>query len=198
MAVIIPMAKMPNNCEECDLKGLCPDYWTKTREEYTRPSWCQLDDLDATTFCGVPMEEVVEIMQMYRRGELVHLVGRKTEPATEDCSTVEPQISPSDCKTCKHNPWSTPRTCGKCIRQEDGRPSMYEPEDEPQKKCHRDEEYACHLYPNESVCNNCKLWYENEPQKETTNGLQLFADILFDKDKANQFLNECKTMEIEP
>lgn len=42
MAVIIPMAKMPNNCEECDLKGLCPDYWKKIREEYTRPSWCPL------------------------------------------------------------------------------------------------------------------------------------------------------------
>ena len=81
MAVIIPMAKMPNNCEECDLKGLCPDYWTKTREEYTRPSWCQLDDLDATTFCGVPMEEAVEIMQMYRRGELVHF--RNCEPKTK-------------------------------------------------------------------------------------------------------------------
>ena len=82
MAVIIPMAKMPNNCEECDLKGLCPNYWTKIREEYTRPSWCQLDDLDATTFCGVPMEEAVEIMQMYRRGELVHFKNYaiKTEP----------------------------------------------------------------------------------------------------------------------
>ena len=55
-----------------------------------------------------------------------------TEPTTEDSSMVEPQISPSDCKTCKHNPWSTPRTCDKCIRQEDGRPSMYESEDEPQ------------------------------------------------------------------
>lgn len=84
MAVIIPMAKMPNNCEECDLKGLCPDYWKKIREEYTRPSWCQLDDLDATTFCGVPMEEAVEIMQMYRRGELVHFKNYaiKTEPQT--------------------------------------------------------------------------------------------------------------------
>lgn len=58
------------------------------------------------------------------------IADRKTEPTTEDCSMVEPQISPSDCKTCKHNPWSTPRTCGKCTRQEDGRPSMYEPEDE--------------------------------------------------------------------
>ena len=85
MAVIIPMAKMPNNCEECDLKGLCPDYWTKIGEEYTRPSWCQLDDLDATTFCGVPMEEAVEIMQMYRRGELVHFKNYaiKDEPQTD-------------------------------------------------------------------------------------------------------------------
>lgn len=85
MAVIIPMAKMPNNCEECDLKGLCPDYWTKIREEYTRPSWCQLDDLDATTFCGVPMEKAVEIMQMYRRGELVHFKNYaiKNESQTE-------------------------------------------------------------------------------------------------------------------
>ena len=83
MAVIIPMAKMPNNCEDCDLKGLCSDYWTKIREEYTRPSWCQLDDLDATTFCGVPMEEAVKIMQMYKRGELVHLADRKTELQTE-------------------------------------------------------------------------------------------------------------------
>ena len=128
----------------------------------------------------------------------VMMADRNTEPTTEDSSIVEPQISPSDCKTCKHNPWSTPRTCGKCIRQEDGRPSMYEPEDEPQKKCHRDEEYACHLYPNEGACNNCKLWYEDEPQTKINNGLQLFADILFNKDKANQFLEECKTIGIEP
>ncbi len=132
MAVIIPMAKMPNNCEECDLKALCPDYWAKIREEYTRPSWCQLDDLDATTFCGVPMEEAVEIMQMYRRGELVHFKNYaiKTEPQTsgvvwtEDAiknepksystcaSTDEPQtqltakcLECNNSKTCKENHW---------------------------------------------------------------------------------------------
>ena len=32
----------------------------------------------------------------------------------------------------------------------------------PQKKCHRDEEYACYLNPNDKVCDNCKLWYEDE------------------------------------
>ena len=31
-----------------------------------------------------------------------------------------------------------------------------------QKKCHRDEEYACHVYPNDEICDNCKLWYEDE------------------------------------
>ena len=30
------------------------------------------------------------------------------------------------------------------------------------KKCHRDEEYACHLNPNDKLCDNCKLWYEDE------------------------------------
>ena len=38
--------------------------------------------------------------------------------------------------------------------------------DEPQTKCHRDEEYACHVYPNKGDCNNCKLWYKDEPQTE--------------------------------
>lgn len=144
MAVIIPMAKMPNNCEECDLKGLCPDYWTKTREEYTRPSWCQLDDLDATTFCGVPMEEAVEIMQMYRRGELVHLAGRKTEPQYH----ADVECNYKDCDNCGHKEY--------CPQSKTG------------------------------------------PQTETTNGLQLFADILFNKDKTAQFLEECKTIGIEP
>lgn len=36
-----------------------------------------------------------------------------------------------DCKTCKHDLWHTPRMCGKCVRQEDGKPSMYEPKTEP-------------------------------------------------------------------
>ena len=55
----------------------------------------------------------------------------KDEPTCSKMEQVdEPQISPSDCKTCKHDLWSTPRTCGKCSRQEDGKPSMYEPKDE--------------------------------------------------------------------
>lgn len=95
------------------------------------------------------IEKVIETIQM-------ELSDRKTEPFDKDINVRskdepqtmyypqvdgitpsvivkdEPQISPSDCKTCKHDLWSTPRTCGKCFRQEDGKPSMYEPKDEPQ------------------------------------------------------------------
>ena len=35
-------------------------------------------------------------------------------------------------------------------------------------------------------------------QTEYDKGLQMFADILFDKEKSEQFLKECKAMGIEP
>lgn len=38
----------------------------------------------------------------------------------------------------------------------------------------------------------------DESQTEYDKGLKLFADILFDKEKSEQFLKECKTMGIEP
>ena len=39
---------------------------------------------------------------------------------------------------------------------------------------------------------------KTEPQTDYDKGLQLFADILFDKKKGEQFLKECKTIGIEP
>ena len=164
MAVIIPMAKMPNNCEECDLKGLCPDYWTKIREEYTRPSWCQLDDLDATTFCGVPMEEAVEIMQMYRRGELVHLADRKTENCSEkpnNCDEPQYEMGMGTLKCDNCSEYGSFK-CTKC----DG--EMYftrlEPKDEP-KPCE-----WCKFYDGENCFSQepCKvmLYFKNEPQTD--------------------------------
>ena len=44
------------------------------------------------------------------------------------------------------------------------------------------------------IPNNC----EDEPQTDYDKGWQLFADILFDKEKNEQFLKECKAMGIEP
>lgn len=39
---------------------------------------------------------------------------------------------------------------------------------------------------------------KDESQTRYDEGLKLFADILFDKDKSNQFLEKCKVMGIEP
>ena len=63
------------------------------------------------------------------------------------------------------------------------------------------------------TCDNCKLkgstkWCNNqvvcraykpkdEPQTDYDKGLKLFADILFDNEKNEQFLKECKAMGIE-
>ena len=38
----------------------------------------------------------------------------------------------------------------------------------------------------------------DEPQTDYDKGLQQFADILFDKEKCEQFLEDCKAMGIEP
>ena len=42
MGVLMIGVDMPKNCEECNFKGECRDYWEKIREAYTRPSWCPL------------------------------------------------------------------------------------------------------------------------------------------------------------
>lgn len=49
-------------------------------------------------------------------------------------------------------------------------------------------------------CDAIRRWNrrKTEPQMEHDKGLQLFADILFDKEKSEQFLKECKAMGIEP
>ena len=45
---------------------------------------------------------------------------------------------------------------------------------------------------------NEKRANQTESQTKYDKSLKLFADILFDKDKSNQFLEECKVMGIEP
>ena len=42
MSVLMRGVDMPKNCEECNFKGECRQYWEKIREVYTRPSWCPL------------------------------------------------------------------------------------------------------------------------------------------------------------
>ena len=42
MSILMRGVDMPKNCEECNFKGECRQYWEKIREAYTRPSWCPL------------------------------------------------------------------------------------------------------------------------------------------------------------
>ena len=42
MGVYINGMEMPQNCEECDVKAVCKNYWKLIREQHTRPSWCPL------------------------------------------------------------------------------------------------------------------------------------------------------------
>lgn len=42
MSILMRGVDVPKNCEECNFKGECRNYWTKIREAYTRPSWCPL------------------------------------------------------------------------------------------------------------------------------------------------------------
>ena len=79
MGVLMRGVNMPKNCEECNFKGECRDYWAKIREAYTRPSWC-------------PLVEVAD---------------RKTEPqnectncgCTDDCTECH-----EEAKWCKDEP----------------------------------------------------------------------------------------------
>ena len=99
MSVLMRGVNMPKNCEECNFKGECRQYWEKIREAYTRPSWC-------------PLVEVAD---------------HKTEPFDKDInvrSKTEPQLTekcPFDdslpCKwvcteygKCKYRPKDEPQT----------------------------------------------------------------------------------------
>ena len=42
MSILIKGMEMPQNCEECDVKVVCKNYWKIIREQHTRPSWCPL------------------------------------------------------------------------------------------------------------------------------------------------------------
>ena len=48
MGVLMRGVQMPKNCEECNFKGECRNYWDKIREAYTRPSWCPLVEVADT------------------------------------------------------------------------------------------------------------------------------------------------------
>ena len=73
---------------------------------------------------------------------------------------------------------------------------VYEPKDEKTCESCRHWKYIAREWQCEAY--KCKGYEPKaEPQTEHDKGLKLFADILFDKDKSNQFLEECKAMGVE-
>ena len=63
MGVLMRGVQMPKNCEECNFKGECRNYWDKIREAYTRPSWCPLVEVADT-----PQTEEICERCVYVRG----------------------------------------------------------------------------------------------------------------------------------
>ena len=68
MSVLIKGMEMPQNCEECDVKAVCKNYWKLIRKQHTRPSWCprvsvpphgDLIDRDALPTSRVEWEDIV-------------------------------------------------------------------------------------------------------------------------------------------
>ena len=82
---------------------------------------------------------------------------KETEPLDKDTNVR----SKYDCETCKHDLWHTPRMCGKCVRQEDGKPSMYESKTEPQT---------------ETSTNSEKVQLTDEPQTEDPSMEEYYKD----------------------
>ncbi len=68
--ILIRGMEMPRNCEECDVKVVCKNYWKLIREQYTRPSWCPLVPVQPHGRCidadALPwyLRDVREILEM--------------------------------------------------------------------------------------------------------------------------------------
>lgn len=150
---------------------------------------------------------------------------RKTEPqrgcdadCNEDCAECAKetelwkaeQTEPKPCETCRH--WQIRKDIydlddAYCELFYDNAPCKYEPKDEPQTDCYVSD--LCKHYGDKQICGRCRnrnLFAEadteskskTKPQTEYDKGLQLFTNILFDKEKSEQFLKECKAIGIEP
>ena len=105
MSVLIKGMEMPKNCEECDVKVVCKNYWKLIREQYTRPSWCPLGPVPPHGRCidadALLMRINHEVMEAYMDGvcygvhpnqEYLNLLGEIIDdaptiiPADEDTS----------------------------------------------------------------------------------------------------------------
>ena len=108
MGVLMRGVDMPKNCEECNFKGECRDYWEKIREAYTRPSWCPLVEVaDRKT---EPLDKDINVRSKTMRdcynckryeaeGECIEC---HFEPKTEPQYHADVECNYKDCDNCGH------------------------------------------------------------------------------------------------
>ena len=154
MSVLMRGGDMPKNCEECNFKGECRNYWEKIREAYTRPSWCPLVEVVDPKIVGKHTGAII-IDELFDKDINVR---SKTEPQTE--VKVEPtwvgvtygrfEDEPQSdarkflgyaCETCKHRDeeWDS-EACDGC--------------------CENDDHYESQTERVETMsCQECKWWF---------------------------------------
>ncbi len=97
MSVLMRGVDMPKNCEECNFKGECRDYWAKIRDAYTRPSWCPLVEVSDSEkpnnceTCGTPKH-----LCQYCIAE-----DRMWTPKTEPQTVLNDYSKADDCMECE-------------------------------------------------------------------------------------------------
>ena len=101
MSVLMRGVDMPKNCEECNFKGECRQYWNKIREAYTRPSWC-------------PLVEVADTPQTDLLVKTPHKSRESHEKNCENCRDKDAYDEwEGNCDECENGSMYTPQTdCG--------------------------------------------------------------------------------------
>lgn len=102
MSVLMRGVEMPKNCEECNFKGECRQYWNKVREAYTRPSWCPLVEVADTPQTDCPKMTEEEFDTMLAKV----LVGQT------DCEACELDGKADVCKICRVSNYEPQTDCG--------------------------------------------------------------------------------------
>ena len=109
MSVLMRGGDMPKNCEECNFKGECRNYWEKIREAYTRPSWCPLVEVVDPKIVGKHTGAII-IDELFDKDINVR---SKTEPQTEECpfdDKIPCEWVCTEYGKCKYKPKTEPQT----------------------------------------------------------------------------------------
>ena len=120
MSVLMRGVQMPKNCEECNFKGECRNYWEKIREAYIRPSWCPLVEIAEQTEPMIEQTIGNKATLNIKNGVVkVEPVYRQTEPnSSENPNNCEPQTfdKPTKCLGCLYSDLDKAfHPCASCV-----------------------------------------------------------------------------------